>query len=175
MTKSKIIKPKSETWGKRGVVYVLRDEKGKLLNWVTRKNSGFRNLAQIQENYKQNRTLRVNVTATKLTNVSEYVYHVKGSFENRNKPPISSPFHHKEQQYQVSGYLGNQYIVARSRKIGSDESVKNKSHAKQTAWERFLGNIAGLTGGISGNIDEGIYIMDKGKIHGIKEGWVVYK
>lgn len=173
--KKSTLKPKTETWKNLGIVYVIRDNKGKLKNWVTKKNSGFRNLTQVKQHYKQYQSIRVNVTTSKLSNVTEYIYHTKGSFENRDKKPISSPFHHKDQQYQVSGYLGNKYIVARSHKISSHIHVKNKQQAKETAWKRFLGNIAGLTGGVSGDVDEGIEVIEKGFITNIKEGWVVYK
>ena len=171
MAKKKLNLPKVEIM--RGRKYfVKRDNKGRfeLIRKVA--GSGLK-LSDIKQLYKERRTFRRDKKITKLTHLKEIVIEKPTSISNMDKKiitpkPVSKL---KIVQYYVSGYYKNEYIIARSQKIGR-EFAKTSSMAKKAAWNNFLMLVSQA---INHKYDADDGLKEIKKITNLKEGWVYYE
>lgn len=89
-----------------------------------------------------------------------------------NRKPIRKPDEPKA-QYMVQGLVNGRMYYGRSPKVGTYPWIQTSQEAKKEAWDNFLKRI-GKEQGLAYQVDEGISIIEDGRVRNIKEGWVYY-
>lgn len=179
MSKVYVEKWKTKKTGKKHKFYVVRNEKGYILEKRPVRYSNL-TLSQIKDIYKENNSLYRDIVRTrdKLTNFTEYSKMFKSSYDNRYKP-ISSIITKKPSakyvQYAIEGYYNNRYIAVRSQKIGYEGSFRadNTRHARKEAWQSFIERATADKEGYYNDNAEKLFKPDK--LTNVREGFVYYR
>jgi len=141
------------------------------------------NIKHFRGLYKQQNSLHKDQQRTIISGRQGTVQHsnfIPSSLANRDAKPIRKP--RGMASYFVSGEVvtkrGKRITVAgTSLKKGSVAGLINTSReAKEMAWEVFLRNLAAtLRGNEHYDEDEGIKLVEQGRVENIREGWVRYQ
>ena len=178
-------------------VEVFNTRKGKVKYIVARKPNGTidqkipyagsrRDVGTIKDYralYKQQNSLKKDEQRTIISGRQGTVQHsnfIASGLDKIGDKPIAKP--RGKASYFVSGEVvtkrGKRITVAgTSLKKGSVEGlIRTSREAKEMAWEVFLRNLsATLKGNEHYDADEGIKLIERGRVENIREGWVRYQ
>jgi len=146
-------------------------------------SQGFGGINDYRALYKQQNSLKKNQQRTIIPGIKGTVQHsnfVSASLDNRYEKPINKP--RGSASYFVSGEVITQRgkrvsVGGTSFKKGSVQGLCQTSReCKEMAWKVFLGNLAAtLRGNEHYDEDEGIKIVENGRVENLREGWVRYQ
>ena len=146
-------------------------------------SQGFGGIKDYRALYKQQNSLKKGEQRTIISGRNGTVQHssfINASLDTRYEKPISKP--RGTGSYFVSGEVVTQRgkrmsVGGTSFKKGSVPGLCQTSReCKQMAWEVFLRNLAAtLRGNEHYDEDEGIKLVEKGRVENLREGWVRYQ